>query len=84
MERDEIITITDEDGKEQSFVILFTYNNPKRGTDYVFFYPEGNDEEVMFARYYDDHSLEYVEDEDEIAEIKEVFAAFEADLEDLD
>lgn len=84
MERDDIITITDEDGKEESFIILFTYNNEKRNADYVFFYPEGNEEEVMFARYYDDNSLEFVEDEEELAEIKEVFAAFEADLEDLD
>ncbi len=84
MERDEIITITDEDGKEESFVILFTYNNEKRGADYVFFYPEGNDEEVMFARYFADNSLEFVEDEAEIEEIKEVFAAFQDDLEDLD
>ena len=36
----------------------------------------------MYARYYDDGSLEYVEDEEEIAEVEEVFATFESDLED--
>jgi uncharacterized protein YrzB (UPF0473 family) len=63
-------------------VILFTYENEKRGTNYVFFYDEENDEEVMYARYYEDGTLEYVEDEDEIAEVEEVFATFEAELEE--
>ncbi|MFA5660284.1 MAG: DUF1292 domain-containing protein [Bacilli bacterium] len=82
MKENELITITDEDGVESTFVILFTYENEARGTRYVFFHEEGNEEEVMYARYYDDGSLEYVEDEEEIAEVEEVFATFESDLED--
>ena len=65
------------------FCLPITMKNAER-TTFSFFYPKGNDDEVMFARYYDDNSLEFVEDEDELEEIKEVFAAFQADLEDLD
>lgn len=85
MKENDLITITTEDGKEETFVILFTYENEKRGTKYVYFYEENNDEEVMYARYYEeDGTLEYIDDEDEIAEVEEVFAAYEEDLADLD
>lgn len=84
MKENDLITITDEEGVESTFVILFTYTNEKRNSQYVFFYDEENDEEVMYARYFEDGTLEYVEDEEEIAEIEEVFATFESDLEDED
>ncbi len=81
MKENELITITTEDGKEETFVILFTYTNEKRHANYVFFYDENNDDEVMYARYYEeDGSLEYIDDEDEIAEVEEVFATYEAEL----
>lgn len=81
MKENELITITTEDGKEETFVILFTYTNEKRNANYVFFYDEANDEEVMYARYYEaDGSLEYIDDEEEIAEVEEVFATYEAEL----
>lgn len=82
MKEKELITITDEDGVENTFVILFTYENEKRGTRYVFFHEKENDEEVMYARYYEDGTLEYVEDEEEIEEIEEVFATFDAELDE--
>lgn len=84
MKENDLITITDEEGVESTFVILFTYTNEKRNSQYVFFYDEENDEEVMYARYFEDGTLQYVEDEEEIAEIEEVFATFESDLEDED
>ena len=82
MQENDLITIIEEDGTEQTFVILFTYENEERGMKYVYFYDENNDEEVMYARYYDDGTLEYVEDEEEIEEIEEVFAAYESELEE--
>lgn len=84
MQENELITIIDEDGKEESFVILFTYENEKRNANYVYFYAEDDEDEVMYARYYDDGTLEYIEDEEEIAEVEEVFATYEAELSDED
>lgn len=73
---DEQILITDEDGKEFVFKILFSYENKQRGNNYVFFYDEKDEDNVLFARYYEDGHLEYIEDEEELAEIEEVFATF--------
>ncbi len=84
MKQNELITITDEDGSESTFVILFTYENEKRGSKYVFFYDEEDEDEIMYFRYYDDGTLEHVEDEDEIEEIEEVFDAYVNDLEDVE
>lgn len=75
MNEDEIVVLDDE-GKEYTFKILFTYENDERGTKYIFFYDPNDEDEVLFARYYDDGHLEYIEDEEEIAEVEEVFAAY--------
>lgn len=85
MNENDLITITTEDGKEETFIILFTYENEKRGAKYVFFAEQDNEDEVMYARYYEeDGTLEYIEDETEISEVEEVFAAYEAELEEND
>lgn len=73
---DDELLVTDEDGKEYNFKILFTYDNEERGVKYVFFYDPKDEDEVFFARYYEDGHLEYIEDEDELAEVEEVFAAY--------
>lgn len=73
---DDELVVTDDSGKEFTFKILFTYENEVRATKYIFFYDPNNDEEVMFARYYEDGHLEYIEDEEELAEVEEVFAAY--------
>lgn len=80
---EDLIYITDEDGNEFTFKILFTYTHEERETQYVFFYDENDEDgEVMFARYLDDGSLEYIEDEEEIAEVEEVFNAFNDELDE--
>lgn len=76
MKQDDELFITDETGKEFTFKILFTYENEQRKMKYVFFYDPVDEDEVMFARYFDDGHLEYIDDEEEIAEVEEVFAAF--------
>ncbi|MGI6644229.1 MAG: DUF1292 domain-containing protein [Bacilli bacterium] len=77
--KDRQITIIDEDGKEYNLEILFTYENEERKQKYVFFFDPENDEEVMYARYFDDGRLEYIEDEEEQKECEEVFNAFDFD-----
>jgi uncharacterized protein YrzB (UPF0473 family) len=76
MMRDDEIVVVDDEGKEFTFKILFTYENDQRKSKYIFFYDPEDDEEVLFARYYDDGHLEYIEDEEELAEVEEVFASF--------
>lgn len=76
MMRDDEIVVVDDEGKEFTFKILFTYENEQRKSKYIFFYDPEDDEEVLFARYYDDGHLEYIEDEEELAEVEEVFASF--------
>lgn len=76
MMRDDEIVVVDDEGKEFTFKILFTYENDQRTSKYIFFYDPEDDEEVLFARYYDDGHLEYIEDEEELAEVEEVFASF--------
>lgn len=78
---EDTLEIIDEEGNVFKFSILFSYENEERDAKYVFFYDEDDDEEIMFARYYDDGSISFIEDEDELAEIDEVFRAFEEELE---
>ncbi len=73
---DDELLVTDDEGKEYRFKILFTYENEERQTKYIFFYDPKDEDEVMFARYFEDGHLEYIEDEEEIAEVEEVFAAY--------
>lgn len=73
---DDELLVVDEDGKEFTFKILFTYDNEERKTKYIFFYDPADEEEVLFARYFEDGHLEYIEDEEELEEVEEVFAAY--------
>ncbi len=73
---DDELVVTDESGKEYIFKILFTYENEERKMKYIFFFDPKDEDEVMFARYFDDGHLEYIEDEDELAEVEEVFASY--------
>jgi len=73
---DDELLVTDDDGKEFVFKILFTYENEERKTKYVFFFDPKDDEEILFARYFEDGHLEYIEDEEELEEVEEVFAAY--------
>lgn len=36
---DSIITLIDDDGKQRECEVLFTYNHPENGKDYVVLYP---------------------------------------------
>ena len=63
MEQDERhITVIDEDGNEQLYEVLFTYESKEFGKSYVFYYPVG-------AEYEDDeetdiHVCSYIPGED--------------------
>lgn len=77
---DDEMIITDESGEEKVMKILFTYENEERNKSYVFLY-EKDDEENVLAFIYneEDKSLLEIEDDEEYAEVEEVFNAFMED-----
>lgn len=77
--RDKQITIVDSEGNEHLMEILFTYDNEERGTSYVFFFDPASPDDVIPMRYNEDGTLEDIEDEEEYAEVEEVFNAYEED-----
>ena len=77
---DNVIYITDDDGKEVAMKVLFTFSSGDK--DYVIVHDEEVDDYYPF-RYDDKGHLEVIEDEEEFAMVGEVFDAFmEGDTED--
>lgn len=73
------ITVYDGEGNEHLMEILFTYDNEERGVSYVFFYDPATPDEVISMRYNEAGELEEIEDDEEYAEVEEVFNAFQED-----
>ena len=72
--------VTDDQGNEKVMKILFTYDNDERKKSYVFLYEKDDEDNVMaFAYNEENQSLEEIEDDDEYAEVEEVFNAFNED-----
>ena len=77
--KDRQMTVIDGSGKEHTMEILFTYDNEERKRSYIFFYDPKNEDEVLVMRYNDNNELEDIEDEEEYAEVEEVFNAYQED-----
>lgn len=71
------ITITDENGKSLEMNILFTFDMDEK--NYVICYLEGKEDEIYPFRYDEEGNLDVVEDDDELAMIDEVVAAFDGE-----
>lgn len=77
---DDQMIITDEHGNEKVMNILFTCDNDERNKSYVFLYSEDDEDNVMAFSYDEDtKSLSEIEDDEEYAELEEVFNAFNED-----
>lgn len=74
--KDNKIIITDDDGKEHTMEILFTYDNKERDASYVFFYAPNDPENVIAMRYTKDGELIDITDDEEYKEVEEVFNAY--------
>ncbi|MGM9873752.1 MAG: DUF1292 domain-containing protein [Bacilli bacterium] len=74
---DKNIVITDTDGVEHLYTILFTFENEERECSYVLFYDKNNEEEI-FAMKYDESTNELyeIEDDEEFDEVDEVLQAY--------
>lgn len=75
------IIIYDEENNEHMMEILFTYEHEERKKKYVFFYEPGNEEEITVMSYDDEGNLFPIEDDEEYAEVEEVFNAYNEDPE---
>ncbi|CVH77912.1 hypothetical protein BN3662_02500 [Clostridiales bacterium CHKCI006] len=71
------IVIVDENGKEQSFEILFTFTNEQTGRSYVLYYDPEEDEPGVMASVYDEEgNLFAIESPEEWDMISDVFDSF--------
>lgn len=79
MDSDTII-ITDDNGNEKEFGVLFTFNSDEFEKSYVLYYDLGEDESEVYSSIYDEEGhLCPVETKEEWDMIEEVFQAFMAE-----
>jgi len=77
--KDNVIYITDDNGKELEMNILLTFDaNDKQ---YVLVYQTGNEDDVYPFIYDEDGNLFEVEDAEELEMVQEVLAAYEEEKE---
>lgn len=79
--QDDHIIITDDNGVESIFKILFTYDNEDRNFSYVLFYSEENPEDIIAMKYNDDGELFEIESDEEYDEVEEVLNTYLEDPE---
>lgn len=77
--KDNQMVITDDQGNEHLMTVLFTYEHEERQKKYVFFFDEADPDNVIAMIYNDEGELFDIEDDDEYAEIEEVFNAYNED-----
>lgn len=75
---DKTITIFVGD-EEKTLKVLFTFHHDERNADYILVYEEENPEDVMLFQYYEDNTLESVEDEEILAEAQELLDTYDAE-----
>ncbi len=84
MDANEIL-VTDDQGNEKKFTVLFTFNSEETGKKYVLYYDENEDEPDIFASIFDDEGhLFEIDSPDEWDMIEEVFSSFMAEQEPLE
>ena len=76
---DKTIIITDEDGTENKYNILFTFVNEDTHLQYVLFYDPNDEENINAMRYTDDGKLEDIESDEEWDMVEEVLNTFQDD-----
>lgn len=72
-----ILFVTTEDGRQLTFRVLFTYHSENFEKDYVVFYEEKDEDNLIVYSYDDNSTLHEVEDEEEYKELEEVLQAYD-------
>ena len=78
---DNVIYISDENGKEIEMNILLTFEANNK--NYVVVYPKDNEDDLYAFIYDDKGNLNEVESEEELSMVQEVIDAFEEESEEL-
>ena len=65
-----ILFVTTNDGRQLTFKVLFTYHSEEFEKDYVFFYEENDEDNIIVYSYDDSNTLHEIEDEEEFKELK--------------
>lgn len=77
------IQVIDDQGKEQEYEVLFTFDSDELGKKYVLYYDDTAEEPQVFASIYDDAGQLFpIETPEEWEMVEEVFQSFMAESED--
>ena len=69
--------VTTNDGRQLTFKVLFTYHSEDFEKDYVFFYEENDEDNIIVYSYDDSNTLHEIDDEEEFKELDEVLEAYD-------
>ena len=72
-----VLFVTTYDGRQLTFKVLFTYHSEEFEKDYVFFYEENDEDNIIVYSYDDSNTLYEIEDEEEYKELDEVLQAYD-------
>lgn len=72
-----VLFVTTNDGRQLTFKVLFTYHSEDFEKDYVFFYEENDEDNIIVYSYDDSNTLHEIEDEEEFKELDEVLQAYD-------
>lgn len=72
-----VLFVTTSDGRQLTFKVLFTYHSEDFEKDYVFFYEENDEDNIIVYSYDDSNTLHEIEDEEEFKELDEVLQAYD-------
>ena len=57
-----VLFVTTNDGRQLTFKVLFTYHSEDFEKDYVFFYEENDEDNIIVYSYDDSNTLHEIED----------------------
>jgi uncharacterized protein YrzB (UPF0473 family) len=78
MEKNNIVTIFTEDGKQHELKILFTFHHDQKNRDFVLLYEEDAPDQVYIYEYFEGEDyFDAVEDEEILEEAQELLEAYE-------
>ena len=72
-----VLFVTTNDGRHLTFNVLFTYHSEDFEKDYVFFYEENDEDNIIVYSYDESNTLHEIEDEEEFKELDEVLQAYD-------
>ena len=72
-----VLFVTTNDARQLTFKVLFTYHSEDFEKDYVFFYEENDEDNIIVYSYDDSNTLYEIEDEEEYKELDEVLQAYD-------